>query len=120
MLCRLIAAGFEVRGCRPSREKQSGFARAVGDQQQQPTDDVGDTRHAFRGERRVRRCRDGFLDLACPELVFHRAADVDPRLLPFPPDGCRRLRQAESGQKSRRLIVARHGIPSAPGTLEMP
>lgn len=68
----------------------------------------------------LRHCRDCFLDLACLEVVLDRAANVGPRVLPFPPDGCRSLRQAEPSENSGRLIVTRHGVPSAPGTLEMP
>ena len=120
MLRRLVAPGLEVRGRRPSSEQQRGFARAFADERQQPADDVGDARHALCGERRVRHCRDCFLDLAGLEVVFDRPPYVGPCLLPFPPDRCRGLRQAESGQNSGRLIVARHGVPGAPGALEMP
>ena len=61
LLRRLVAPRLEVRGRRSSGEQQCGFARAFGDQRQQPTDDVGDARHALGRERRVRHCRDGFL-----------------------------------------------------------
>ena len=117
---RLVAPGLEVRGRRPTGKQQSGFARGFADHRQQPADDIGDAHHSLWSERGVRHCGNGLLDLTSFEVVLDRAPDLRPGLLPVPPHACRCLRQAEPRENSGRIIVARHRVPAAPGTLEMP